>query len=69
MVSQPASTQPNPCPESNTDDRGWGELTTEMNILPVLIAPGRVHYSPQVGYHSSNIIKNFNELFQLIILF
>ena len=25
---------------------GWGELHPEMNILPVLIASGRVHYSP-----------------------
>ena len=25
-----------------------------MNILPVLIATGRVHYSPLVGYHKSN---------------
>ena len=32
---------------------GWGELSTEMNILPVLIATGRVHYSPQVGYHNN----------------
>ena len=29
-----------------------GELSTEMNILPVLTATGRVHYSPQVGYHN-----------------
>ena len=32
---------------------GWNKLSTEMNILPVLIATGRVHYSPQVGYHNT----------------
>ena len=31
---------------------GWGELTV-MNILPILIATGRVHYSLQVGHHNS----------------
>ena len=28
---------------------GWRELNTEMNILPVFIVIGRVHYSPLVG--------------------
>ena len=32
---------------------GRDELHSEMNILPVLIATGRVHYSPQVGYHNT----------------
>ena len=35
---------------------GWNKLSTEMNILPVLIATGRVHYSPQVGYHNNKQI-------------
>ena len=52
MVSQPTSTRSDPCPESNADDRGWEKLSSEMNILPVLIATWRVHYSPQVGYHN-----------------
>ena len=32
---------------------GWGKLHTKMNILPVLIATGRVHFSLQVGYHNN----------------
>ena len=27
-----------------------------MNILPVLIETGRVHYNPQVGYHNTTTI-------------
>ena len=39
---------------------GWNKLSTEMNILLVLIATGRVHYSPQVGYHNNNNSHNNN---------
>ena len=36
---------------------GWGKLSTEMNFLPILIATGRVNYSPQVGYHNNNDVQ------------
>ena len=29
---------------------GWGELHTKMNILPVIIATGRVHYIQSEGW-------------------
>ena len=32
---------------------GWGEITTEMNILPILVTTRRVHYSLQVEYHNT----------------
>ena len=35
----------------------WGELTTEMNIPPILIPTERVHYSPQVGYYNKREIQ------------
>ena len=46
-------------PHTNALERPRGPLTAggglnpEMNILPVLIATGRVHYSPQVGQHNT----------------
>ena len=52
MVSQPAGTRPDPCP-SQTQPTVAGEKSTEMNILSVLLGTGRVHYSPQVGYHNN----------------
>ena len=42
---------------------GWRGLGTEMNIHPVLITAGRVHYSPQVGYHNCKLVLNFDFFF------
>ena len=60
MVSQPASTRPDPRPNQTWPTEAGGELTTEMNILPILIAIRRVNYSLHVRYRNSKeTLKNY----------